>query len=73
MNIRTFLTGGVIGAALLLAACDGGDSAVPQEMNAATELNMMDANAEDTEWNSQATVNKLLNEDIGNAAMANAG
>jgi len=64
MNIRTFLTGGAIAAALMLAACHKNDEAVGNEVNAATELsNMADTNAND----------EMINEDSGNQAALNAG
>lgn len=64
MTIRTFLTGGAIAAALMLAACHKTDEAATNEVNAATELsNMADTNAND----------EIMNEDGGNAAVMNAG
>jgi len=64
MNMRTFLTGGAIAAALLLAACHKGEEAQSNEVNAATELsNMADTNAND----------EMMNEDSGNEAVTNAG
>jgi len=82
MKIRTFLTGSAMVAMLLLAACQERDDVVPHEMNAATELNLMNASAEE-DAASNATMNSdmmnammnnaIKNEDIVNAAMANAG
>jgi hypothetical protein len=64
MNMRTFLAGGAIAAALLLAACHKNDEASPNQVNAATELsNMADVNATD----------EMMNEDSGNQAVMNAG
>jgi hypothetical protein len=64
MNMRTFLTGGAIAAALLLAACHKNDEASTNQVNAATELsNMADVNASD----------EMMNEDSGNQALTNAG
>jgi len=81
MKIRTFLTGSAMVATLLLAACQERDDKVPPEMNAATELNMMNANAEEdpasdtmtSDQMNQMMKNAIKNEDIVNAAMANAG
>ena len=64
MNVRTFLTGGAIAAALTLAACHKNDEAATNELNAAAELsNMADTNAND----------EMINEDSGNQAVLNAG
>ena len=64
MTIRTFLTGGVIASALMLAACHKTDEAATNEVNAAAELsNMADTNAND----------EMMNEDSGNQAVLNAG
>jgi len=64
MNIRTFLTGGAIAAALMLAACHKNDEAATNEVNAAAELsNIADTNAND----------EMMNEDSGNQAVLNAG
>jgi len=64
MNIRIFLAGGAIAAALVLAACSKNDEAATNEVNAATELsNMADTNAND----------EMMNEDSGNQAVLNAG
>jgi len=59
MNIRTFLTGGAIAAALVLGACHKSDEAAANEVNASAELaNISDTNASD----------EMMNEDSGNAA-----
>ena len=64
MSFRTFLTGGAIAAALMLAACHKSDEAATNQVNAATELsNMADTNAND----------EMMNEDSGNQAVTNAG
>jgi len=64
MSFRTFLTGGAIAAALMLAACHKSDEAATDQVNAATELsNMADTNAND----------EMMNEDSGNQAALNAG
>ena len=64
MSFRTFLTGGAIAAALMLAACHKSDEAATNQVNAATELsNMADTNAND----------EMMNEDSGNQAALNAG
>jgi len=82
MKIRTFLMGSAMVATLLLAACQERDDKVPPEMNAATELNMMNASAEEdgagntvltSDQMNQMMKNAIKNEDIVNAAMANAG
>jgi hypothetical protein len=64
MQIRTFLTAGALGAALIVTACHKSDDGASNEVNAATELsNMADTNAND----------ETMNEDSGNAALLNAG
>jgi len=64
MNIRIFLAGGAVAAALMLAACSKNEEAASNEVNAATELsNMADTNATD----------EMINEDSGNQALLNAG
>lgn len=59
MNIRTFLTGGAIAAALVLGACHKSDEAATNEVNASAELaNISDTNASD----------ETMNEESGNTA-----
>jgi hypothetical protein len=63
MNIRTFLTGGAIAAALMLGACHKSDGAATNEANASAELsNTADTNASD----------EMMNEESGNQAAMNA-
>ena len=63
MNIRTFLAGGAVAAALILGACHKTDQAATNEANASAELsNMADTNAND----------EMMNEDSGNQAVMNA-
>lgn len=59
MNIRTFLTGGALAAALVVGACHRSDEAVTNEVNASAELaNISDTNAND----------EMMNEESGNTA-----
>jgi len=63
MNIRTFLTGGAVAAALMLGACHKSDEAATNAANASAELsNTADTNASD----------EMMNEDSGNQAAMNA-
>jgi len=62
--MRNALAGSVITAALLLAACHKGEKAADAAPNAADQsINMADTNAND----------EMMNEDMGNAAVANGG
>jgi len=64
MNIRTFLAGSAVAAALMLGACHKSNEAATNEVNAAAELsNMADTNAND----------EMMNEESGNQAAMNAG
>jgi hypothetical protein len=64
MNIRMFLAGGAVAAALAAGACHKTDEAATNEVNAASELsNMADTNAND----------EMMNEDSGNQPIINAG
>lgn len=61
MIIRTYLTGGAVAAALMLAACHKNEEVATNEVKAAAELNLADTNSND----------EMMNEDSGNQAAMN--